>query len=152
MSGEIVTPPKGGKTLADVDLCMRAGAILQREYPNHSWAVGCDHEQGIAYVRLPVIECEIPEMRNVTSFFRLALIGNDTDLRRETVRAGGLLLEALNLKRGAYQPGQYSAEADIETGGAIEFARDSDARKIARVLRVPLRDARNLAASAKRIA
>lgn len=83
-------------TAADLALTMRIAETLERHYPAHPWMVQVSHASGCAFIALPLVM-----KRNEKYVLHIDKLYLDPSLRA-VVRAGGELLERLNIPRAGF--------------------------------------------------
>jgi len=110
--------------MADEDVCRAVGQDLERHYPGHFWAVGCDHAAGTVAIDLPYEKP--PHLRNYGYLLHLStLMGPGGQLA--AMRAGGELLERFGLVRGPATPesAMLARENGLDADAAIGKSRGS---------------------------
>ena len=75
--------------------------LLNRQYPNHLWAVTCQGDQGIATVR------NLRLSGHLGYIIKLADLYQDPSMKA-VLRAGGEILERYRLSRGKFNEDQYT--------------------------------------------
>ena len=91
MSEILQAEAKGAKAVADMALAKQIADTLTKHYPGHLWAVGIDHEQGVATIENVLLPGKWG--------FYVHLINIDPGMKR-VIMAGGELLERFNVHRG----------------------------------------------------
>jgi hypothetical protein len=89
---------------ADLVLTKRIGDKLYRHYPAHPWAISVSHAQGIATITLPPFAGRHALWKYVIKLYDLK---SDPGLT-SVVRAGGEMLERLNLPRTGFSGSQFA--------------------------------------------
>lgn len=105
---------------ADLIVCHQVNEILQKHYPNHLWAVGCNHEAGTVHVELPY-QTRIQTRFPFGFLLHVSSMKNADEMEKKVMLAGGELLERYKLKRGAAtsQTRLLAKENGLNTDGAL---------------------------------
>lgn len=103
-------------------LIVEVGQHLTDAYPGHIWFVETKAAQQVVHIRLPDLEVMFPQQRNTGAYFKYKTLHGPADVKREAIRAGGLLLEAYNIRRGKHWQGNYEADAN-PFAGALTASR-----------------------------
>jgi hypothetical protein len=104
----------------DVSLAKKMLAILQRKYPGHRWVVEVKTQHGIAFLRNFFAD---PRKGFIIHLKRCV---NDADILRETVRAGGELLERYGIERKEFKEQQYERIWRPDAPGVPKIIRTTD--------------------------
>lgn len=92
----------GSKMQADIELCGKVYAELEKHYPGHHWAVGCDHEQGTVAIKLMYF---VQGFHGEPGFLIKISMLNSQGGWAKVMMAGGELLERFGLERRGMRAG-----------------------------------------------
>lgn len=118
---DIITASEGDRAMADIDVCLAVSEDLNRHYPGHPWAVGCDHNAGTV-----AIDIAMPKPPALKLFGYLLHISTciGPGGQAAVMRAGGELLERYGIRRG--RATNESRDVALEHGLDVDGSADGE--------------------------
>jgi hypothetical protein len=124
MSGVIYGSESHGDTEAvDMAACHKAMEVLQKAYPDHPWAIGCDHFAGMIHCRLQYNGAHVTN--NGYGFMLRISTVQGSEGEKKLKMAGGECLERFGLARSRATDQSYhrAAQNGLDLGGIITKSR-----------------------------
>lgn len=104
---------------ADIIICQQVNEILQKHYPGHLWAIGCNHDAGIIHIELPY-QTRVQTRFPFGFLMHISSTKSYTEMEKKVMQFGGELLERYKLVRGPAT--DFSAALAKENGLDIDGA------------------------------